>query len=158
MAVQRIAIGDAYGLSKILGEEICRRYTRRYGLETVCLRYPWVFWDEHYRQIPKWQQDPAIVAHCMWTCIDVRDLARAYMAALKAPDIDHETILLSAARNFIGRPTVELVREYYGEVEVRDPQYFAAMPDRSPFRYDKAMQILGWRPEHDWQEEVDSIA
>ena len=29
---------DAYGLSKLIKEEICRRYTRDTGLETVCLR------------------------------------------------------------------------------------------------------------------------
>jgi nucleoside-diphosphate-sugar epimerase len=29
---------DCYGLSKLIKEEICRRYTRDLGLETVCLR------------------------------------------------------------------------------------------------------------------------
>ena len=149
---------DVYGLSKILGEEICRRFTRRYGLETICLRYPWVFWDEHYSQLREWQTRPGDFRTTMWSYVDVRDLARAYIAALKTPDIEHETVLVAARRNYMGRPTLELVREFYGDVEVRDEEYFADLPDRCPFRCDKAREVLGWEPQHDWQDEVDTVA
>ena len=33
---------DPYGLSKLLGEELCKSATRKYGLETIALRFCWV--------------------------------------------------------------------------------------------------------------------
>ncbi|MBC7287102.1 MAG: NAD(P)-dependent oxidoreductase [Armatimonadetes bacterium] len=146
---------DAYGLSKLVGEEICRRYTRAYGLETICLRYPWVFWEEHYAGLKDWQQRPGDFRGTMWSYIDVRDLARAFVAALKVEEIQHETVLVAARNNYAGRPTLDLVREFYGpEVLVRDPDYFARCPQASPLICEKAARILGWHPEHDWRAET----
>ncbi|MCX7597804.1 MAG: NAD(P)-dependent oxidoreductase, partial [Armatimonadetes bacterium] len=123
---------DAYGLSKYLGEEICRRYTRSHGLETVCLRYCWVFWDETYAALPAWQRQPGAFRQQMWGYIDVRDVGSAILAALQCPGIEHETFLLSARRNFVGQPTFDLVREFWGpDVELRCPALYEETPDAS---------------------------
>jgi nucleoside-diphosphate-sugar epimerase len=150
---------DSYGLSKLVGEEICRRYTRRSGLVTVCLRYCWVFWEEHYCQLRQWQGGDARHFRAqMWGYIDVRDVGRAVIAALKANIGTHETLVLSARRNFMNRPTLDLVREYYGDsVTVRRRHHFEKLPDASAFDYSRATQVLGWEPIYDWEEEVAQV-
>lgn len=146
---------DAYGVSKLVGEEICRRYTRRYGLKTICLRYPWVFWDDHYGKVAQWQrQELRTFRPQMWGYIDVRDVGRAIEQALRAGVEGHETLVLSARRNFAARPTLELVRQYYGDVPVRDPQRFEELPDASAFDYSRASQVIGWKPMYDWEDEA----
>lgn len=146
---------DSYGLSKLLGEEVCRRYTRSHGLATVCLRYCWVFWDETYAALPGFRGDPGRFRPQMWGYIDVRDVGRAIAAALKAPAIEHETLLLSARRNFLGRPTLDLVREHRGpDVECRQADLYEALPAASAFDWSRAERVLGWEPVHDWAEEA----
>lgn len=146
---------DAYGLSKYLGEETCRRYTRSHGLETVCLRYCWVFWDETYAALPAWQRQPEAFRQQMWGYIDVRDVGRAILAALEVPGIEHETLLISARRNFIGQPTPDLVRDFWGpDVELRRSDLFEQTPDASAFDWSRAKRVLGWEPIHHWAEEV----
>lgn len=146
---------DAYGLSKYLGEEICRRYTRSHGLETVCLRYCWVFWDETYTALPAWQRQPEAFRQQMWGYIDVKDVGCAIVAALQVPDIGHETLLLSARRNFIGRPTLDLVRRFWGpDVELRRRDLYEETPDASAFDWSRAKRVLGWEPQHDWAEKM----
>jgi len=151
---------DAYGLSKLLGEEICRRYTRQSGLVTVCLRYCWVFWQDHYPHVREWQAgDPRTFRPQMWGYIDARDIGRASVAVLKSDLSGHETLVLSARRNFLGRPTLDLVRECYGpEVVVRKPERFQELSDASAFDYSRASELLGWEPIHDWEDEVGHLA
>ncbi len=148
---------DAYGLSKLLGEEICRRYTRSHGLTTICLRYCWVWAEQHYRQVREFQADPGRYAGPMWCYIDVRDLGRAILAALEADMEGHETFVLSARRNFAGQPTVELMRRYHGDVKVRRPEVYEELPDASALDWSKAQRMLGWQPVHDWEEELRKL-
>jgi nucleoside-diphosphate-sugar epimerase len=144
---------DAYGLSKLIGEEICRRYTRAKGLETVCLRYCWVWSHDHYANIGELQAHPERFVGQLWGYVDVRDVAQAIERALLAPGISHETLFISARRTFIPRPSFELVREYLpAGVEVRKPGYFGAELNRCLHDYTRAADAIGFEPEYDWEE------
>ena len=144
---------DAYGLSKLVGEEICRRYTRRTGLETVCLRYCWVWSDDHYRSLADLQRDPRAFVGQLWGYVDVRDVAQAVEKSLVAPGIAHETLFISARRTFIPRPSVELIHQYLPtSVRLARPEYFATEPNRCLHDYTRATQVIGFAPEHDWEE------
>ncbi|MCX7598349.1 MAG: hypothetical protein N2512_05715, partial [Armatimonadetes bacterium] len=69
--------------------------------------------------------------------------------------IEHETFLLSARRNFVGQPTFDLVREFWGpDVELRCPALYEETPDASAFDWSRARRVLGWEPAHDWAEEL----
>jgi len=143
---------DAYGLSKLLGEEILRRYTRLTGLETVALRYCWVWNDDLYRNIHEFADHPERFVGQLWGYVDVRDVAQAVERALVADGIKHETLFISARRTFIPIPTVELVRRFLPPaVEVRDPGYFEAEPYGCCHRYDRARRVIGYEPEFDWE-------
>ncbi len=148
---------DSYGLSKLIGEEICRRYTRAEGIETVCLRYCWVWNDDHYASIDEFQAHPERFVGQLWGYVDVRDVAQAVEKALLAPEITHETLFVSAARTFMPQPTLDLVREYLPpSVEVRRPDYFEAEPNRCLHDCTRASRAIGFAPEHDWEDCVRS--
>ena len=78
--------GRPYGTSKYLGEEICRLFTQRTGVPTVCIRPPAVWTDEYVVWI---REARAENAEFEWTpyweygCyIHVEDLAQATLCAL----------------------------------------------------------------------------
>jgi nucleoside-diphosphate-sugar epimerase len=144
---------DSYGLSKAIGEEICRRYTRAGGIETVCLRYCWVWCEREYAAIETFQSQPQSFVGQLWGYVDVRDVAQAVEKSLLAPGIGHETLFISARRTFMRTPTLDLVRTYLpATVEVRNPDQFVADPNLCLLNCSRAERVIGYRPEHDWEE------
>ena len=76
---------DPYGLSKVVSEQICKTYTQRYGMRTVCLRMPWV-WLPDDAQRPFYRTLVAEYANWyknLWTFVDARDVATAHRLALE---------------------------------------------------------------------------
>ncbi|MGQ9730870.1 MAG: NAD-dependent epimerase/dehydratase family protein [Candidatus Zipacnadales bacterium] len=143
---------DAYGLSKLIGEEICRRYTRLSGMETVCLRYCWVWSEREYHNLTALQNQPQMFVGQLWGYVDVRDVAQAVAKSLVAPAITHETLFISARRTFMPRPTLELIREFLPPtLEIRQLDSFEQEPRRCLHDYSRARRIIGYEPEHDWE-------
>jgi nucleoside-diphosphate-sugar epimerase len=143
---------DAYGLSKLIDEEICRRYTRTTGIETVCLRYCWVWSEREYAAIESLQAQPQTFVGQLWGYVDVRDVAQAIERSLIASGIVHETLFISGRRTFMREPTLELVRSYLPEsVELRGPEYFAEEPNRCLHDYARATRVIGYEPAYDWE-------
>ena len=74
-----------YQLSKHLGEEICRSFSERHGMITLCLRPTWVTQPSDYTQagfgtdgfLAAWQPD-------LWAYVDVRDVGNAVLRCLAA--------------------------------------------------------------------------
>jgi len=146
---------DAYGLSKVIDEEVLRRYTRLAGLQTVALRYCWVWHEAHYSSIHDFADHPEQFAGQLWGYVDVRDVAQAVEKALVADGITHETLFISARRTFVPLPTVELIRRFLpATVAIGDPAYFETEPRACCHRYDRARRLIGYEPEHDWEEEA----
>jgi nucleoside-diphosphate-sugar epimerase len=78
---------DAYGLSKMVGEEIAHAAHRRSGLRVCSLRPPMVLFPD---TSPAWL--PALLDHPedwhahFFTYVDARDLAMAYRLVVEAPE------------------------------------------------------------------------
>jgi len=145
---------DPYGLSKLVGEEICRRHTRDTGLETVCLRYCWVWNEALYARLGEVCAQPEHFVGQLWGYVDARDVAQAVEKSLLAEGVRHETVCIGAARTFQREPSLDLVRRFLGEdVEVRDAHSFAAEPQRALISSSRAAERIGFAPEYDcWQE------
>lgn len=78
-----------YGLSKLLGEDLCAGFTSRTGIATVCLR-PVAVWDQaRYGQVrDQWRARPRSEWEPYWeygAFVDVRDVAAAVGQALTVP-------------------------------------------------------------------------
>jgi nucleoside-diphosphate-sugar epimerase len=135
---------DPYGLSKLLGEELCRSATGRYGMDTVCLRFCWVWFEDTCAQ---WQQilkgDPAAFARGLWGYVDVR-VARSCRLALEVPgQMGHTAMFITAADTFADIPTRELIERDFPGVTVTKDAYFHA-PFRSLFDTSHAARAIGY--------------
>ena len=91
----------AYGLSKILGEDLCAGFTARTSIPTVSLRPMWVWHPEQYEKIEaQWRAEAAAEWEPFWefgAFVDVRDVASAVELALTVPLTGHHRVTLCAA-------------------------------------------------------------
>ena len=140
----------AYGLSKRLGEELCRCFTLATGVSTICIRPPWVC-DAAMkrREFEKRAADPAAEWSPFWeygAWIDVRDLAESVSAALRCPDPGHVTALVVADDMASEDSAREMAARLLPEVPWHGPEDVSAL-----VRCDVAREVFGWRPVHRWR-------
>ena len=139
---------DPYGLSKVCGELICGGFTRRTGMQTVCLRAPWIWVPEEkqrqfYRDLiaeyPKWHRT-------LWAYIHVYDIARCIQHAceIELPQL-HDSFFVSAAENWVGIKSRELLKRFYPEVKDIRKSFSASM---SLITAAKAKRELGFAPKY----------
>lgn len=141
---------DPYGLSKLIGEEICRNYTNRCGIETICLRPPWIWFPEKAKVYEPFVKIHEAWAHSLWVYQDVRDVAQAFRLAVEVKGIKHERIFISARDNGTEYPTPDLIRKYYPKVKKINKSKLrgrASLIDIS-----KARKILGYKPKYTWRD------
>jgi nucleoside-diphosphate-sugar epimerase len=110
-------IADAYSLSKEANEAAARALSRRHGLPMTGLRYPLVrditvdggtVFARHIRRVLR--EDPRRQACEGWTYLDVRDSARATVAALTRETPAVPGILVAATRTYLRQDTEEALQ------------------------------------------------
>ena len=145
-----------YQLSKHLGEEICRSFSERHGMITLCLRPTWVTQPSDYTQagfgtdgfLAAWQPD-------LWAYVDVRDVGDAVLRCLQLEGILHDCFLLAADDTSAHIPTAELLARHFAGVPwptIDPPHYFGGNPFRSLVDCARAKARLGWQPQHSWRD------
>lgn len=151
---------DAYGLSKALGEEICRCYTNRCGIQTISLRFCWVWSPDYYgrhseiaTETAYSSSDPSndsLNARRLWGYVDVRDVAQACRLALEVENLEHEVFFITATDTFSTEPTLELIRKYYPKVKSISTDYLSD-EYKSLYNISKAERLLGYKPKYSWR-------
>ncbi|MCB0064066.1 MAG: NAD(P)-dependent oxidoreductase [Caldilineaceae bacterium] len=145
---------SAYGLSKRLVEDMCRYFTERTGITTICLRPPWVSSPEAFERRAQWRaQNKNFDWKARWeygAFCDVRDVARAAVLGLTCPDPGHVTILLCADQIGADRPSRELAQEVHHAVPWRGGPAYDQDPQRALVSNQRAKKILGWQPLYGW--------
>jgi nucleoside-diphosphate-sugar epimerase len=143
---------DPYGLSKLVGEEICRAYTRRYGIKTVALRMAWIWSDEEKELCRSLVFDPDRWPWGLWAYIHVMDAARAFGLALEKEDIpDHVSLFLVADDNGTTVDSIDLIRKHYPEVNEIEEGFGGR---DSLISNKMAKEILGFAPAYTWRDIV----
>ena len=144
---------DPYGLSKIVAEEICRTYSARYRMRTVCLREPWIwvpepepiaFYKDLIRNYTHWHKN-------LWTYVHVHDVAQAHRLAVEKdlPKL-HDTMFITGQSNWPEKIPSELIAEFYPEVtDVADSMKSGMLPLIS---HEKASRLLGYSPDYSWHD------
>jgi nucleoside-diphosphate-sugar epimerase len=140
---------DAYGLSKRVGEEIITAAVLRSGgsLAAVSLRFPALHSPRSFAS-----EMPETIAtgkdvRLMWNYIDTRDAAEAVNAVFARTNVGHEKFFLAAADSFSGRPTAELLAEYFPGVPLtRELPGFASLMSSSA-----ATEYLSFTPKYSWR-------
>ena len=139
---------DAYGLSKVVGEQIARAFSGGHGLETVALRICWVWFPDHAESYRKLTREPDAWWRNLWVYNDARDAAQAFRLAVETPGLTCERFCISAADNGTELDTMDLFRKHYGDVPLRKP----IEGRQSPIDGSLAAEKLGYEPKHSWTE------
>ena len=139
---------DPYGLSKVVTEEIGASVARSEGISVASLRPSWIqLPDEYPCREDSYVNDLSAGAGNYWSYVDVRDVVSLVRAALERPVDGHEAFNCVAPDNALGRPTRELIRDYYGDL----PEDCTIDGDAAAYSTEKAAQILDWEPAHSWK-------
>jgi nucleoside-diphosphate-sugar epimerase len=136
---------DAYSLSKIVDEATARMAARRWGIDVVALRFPFVGQGERLLERGRHVRSrPADYVAEGWAYLDLRDATRAVLLSLLAPVNGCEVIGLSAHDTFLDVPTADALAEFAPGVPVRTEIVGrSAAIDTS-----RAESILGFIPAH----------
>jgi len=139
---------EAYGLTKKLGEQMCRFAAERHGLSTICLRPGGILSEDapFERRV-----------NLLFGAVDVRDVADAHVLALEAPDdIRHDTFVITAdsplcridPTHFSTDPAGVLEGLFPGFKRLIDDGTLNAAGPREWYSVDRAAELLGYRPRH----------
>ncbi|HEU4674159.1 MAG TPA: NAD(P)-dependent oxidoreductase [Candidatus Limnocylindrales bacterium] len=141
---------SSYALSKLVGETMAAQFARRTGVGWVGLRISNIMEPQDYTRFPSWQSDPTIRKWNLWGYVDVRDVAQAVRRGLEADVSDAPVCIIAAAGTCMERPSAELMAEVFPSVPLRRP----VDGRETLLAIDRARAILGYEPEHRWQEEL----
>src|SRR3990172_7153444 len=140
---------DPYGLSKLLGEKIADSFAQKSDLTICSFRFPGLASDyEVFRR--RWR-DPAEGRKRLWTYIDIRDAAAACRAGLEAPFRGHEIFTASAPGSHHDGPTDQLLETYFPKTRKARKELAG---NWSCLDGTKAERILGFRPQHRWEDNL----
>ena len=139
---------DAYALSKALGEEIVAAAVRRGALDAVSLRMPWIqLPGTFFKEVGPRRASPES-GRDLWSYIDARDAAAAFLAAVEAKTVGHIPLFLSAADTYSETPTAELIAAAFGKLKLH--RRFTA--HEAVIDTQAARRLIGFVPRYSWRD------
>jgi len=141
---------DHYGLSKVVNEVTCEMYAREYGMKIAVLRQTGVWMPDNtdtYKPKDKKGADESCAKY-WWTYIDARDVARAFRAAIEAPNLPaYGHYFIAAPDSMIDIPTMEAIKKHWPKTKVRQeiPGFGSVLSIAA------AKKAFGWEPIHLWR-------
>jgi nucleoside-diphosphate-sugar epimerase len=138
---------SSYALSKVLGEEMARYFSSRFGIPIVGLRLSNVWTEPDYEAVESFQSDARLRSWNAWGYVDARDVAQACRLALEAEVRGAEVFIIAAADTVMRRPNSELVAEVFPTVPLRD----GVGAHGTLLSIEKARRHLGYEPQHSWR-------
>lgn len=140
---------EVYGLTKVVGEDVCAMFHRRTGMQAVNLRFGYVAKPDDYAgRIRAMQEEPELGRKDLWSYVDVRDVAAACRLAVERDGLRDEAFIINNPDTCMRTPTLELLRQYWPEIaDIR-----ADLPGTTGlYNIGKAERMLGWKPVHNWR-------
>ena len=140
----------AYGVGKLVVEDIARGFALQGDISITCLRPVAVVVDSNLRRTVDRAADP----DHRWLAAYVtgEDTGRAFAAALEY-DVAFDAMFVAADDSASEVPTLERLAGVFGSAPpARDSEWFERDPRRSPIDATRAKRCLGWRPASTWAE------
>ena len=139
---------DTYGVGKLLTESLCRAFTGKFAIRTLCFRLTHftAFLRPYGDRFP-YDDDSGIQA--LHAYIESRDLVELLESALRSKQIQHEVFLASGPDSGHVLPTEEVIRKYHPKAELR----YSRLEASSPFiSMEKSRRLLGFVPRSSWRD------
>lgn len=147
----RVVPMTAYSLGKAVDEELAHHFCRwDPQAKVVGLRFSNVMEPHDYLGFESFQDDPGERAWNAWGYIDARDGAQAVRKALELDTTGYDVFIIANADTVMRRPSAGLLAEVFPDVPLRRP----VEGRETLLSIDKARRVLGYEPEHTWQDDV----
>ena len=144
---------DSYGLSKVVNEKTARAFAARFKADIYALRIGNVIEPHEYGRFPGFAADPPSRKRNAWSYIDARDLAQIVHLCLQKDGLGFQ--VFNAVNDTItaDMPTAEFLAKWCPGIPVTRQLtgYEAPLSNR------KAKQMLGFKEQHDWRNEVRAL-
>ncbi len=158
----------AYGLSKLIGEKIARRFAVLGGMDVICLRPTLIMEPEIVYGVARTTAEadgttpPPPMSHPSWESIDTvipgsrsfvdsRDAATAFRAALQTDSISWGIFNVASADSYSALSTLTIVKREFGvQPELCDPTQYAEGSRASIYDISETTKTLGWKPVFGW--------
>lgn len=151
----------AYGISKVLAEEMCRAFSRRSDMEIVCLRPPLILRDDAVYNLIKVTAEaegtppPQQVTNADWAprkvlsdsraYVTSRDAARCFRAAIEAEINRFGIFNVMAPDTYSALPTLDVLgREYGADPDIHDTDRFKPGSRSTIYEIESTREVLGW--------------
>ncbi len=144
---------DAYGVSKIVIEDLGRGYARRDpAMSIICLRFSYIVEPQDYAvELRQAWADPSHNTFNLWAYIDARDVALSCRLAVESAQTGFDAFYIAAPDTLMREPTRELVERFFPGVE-RVADGFEGRA--SPLDLRHAKDALGFTAQVTWREVV----
>ena len=140
----------AYGVSKLVVEDIARGFAVQGDMSITCLRPVAVIVEANLQRAVDRAADPG--HRWLAAYVTGEDTGRAFAAALDY-DAPFDAMFIAADDSASPVPTLERLAGVYGAAPpVRDPEWFERDPRASAIDATRAKQSLGWRATTRWAE------
>ena len=138
----------SYALSKVLGEQTAREFSRWSGIPFVALRFSNIMERADYERFPSYWDDAELRRWNLWSYVDESHVGASVRLALEADLRGAQAFIIAAADTVMQRPSRELMAESYPGVPVRD----GLGEHETLLCIDKARAELGYEPRFSWRE------
>lgn len=138
----------SYALSKVLGEEMARQFSRWSGIPIVGLRFSNIMERADYEAFSSYWDDPSIRKWNLWSYVDESHVAQSVRLALEADVAGAGAFIIAAGDTVMRRPSRELMAEIFPGVPVADD-----LPEHGTLLgIEKARRVLGYDPKFSWRD------
>src|SRR4051812_13897165 len=139
---------SSYALSKVLGEEMARQFSRWSGIPFIGLRFSNIMVRDDYERFPTYWDDPHLRKWNLWGYVDESHVAQSVRLALEADVNGADSFIIAAADTVMKRPSRELMAEVFPGVPVADD----VDGTDTLLAIGKARAKLGYSPQFSWRE------
>jgi len=141
---------NAYGLSKLVTEEILKAWQRRTGGSAIVIRPCYlVAPEEAEARLRPRLENPEVASGNLFNYVDVRDAAQAFRLAVEK-EIPGYSVFFAGAPDALARePLAQLLPRFYPGTEKLAAGLTGTRPAISNAR---AETVLGYRPRYSWRD------
>lgn len=148
----RVVPTTTYSLGKAVDEELAHHFCRwDPEAKVIGLRFSNVMEPHDYAGYEAFQDDALARCWNAWGYIDARDGAQAVRRALELESTGYDVFIVANADTVMRRPSAELLAEVFPDVPLRRP----VEGRETLLSIDKARRVLGYEPQHSWQDQLD---
>jgi nucleoside-diphosphate-sugar epimerase len=112
--------GNAYALSKQVGEVMLSYFSRQAQMNCVALRFPWLIEPARQKSVRRIPARPTKLEQ-VFSYLSFRDAASLIAAILRSPLPGFRIYLPAHPDNRLGQSAANLIRKYYQSVPLRHP-------------------------------------